>query len=190
MPNQDQPETPAAEQSAGIQRLVALSEQRTELAEQRTAMAEKRTRLAEEQLRMLADRSKLADQRSEMSAERTYLSAERTLSVWVRTASALMIFGLAIDRFGMLFQGMAGVEPGVRAHAAANALSTLGGAALVAFGVLMAVTSALRFVAYARVYRSSREIPYRHGPFLAPLFALLVAIFGTVLLIFLLALAA
>jgi hypothetical protein len=38
----------------------------------------------------------------EMSAERSYMNAERTLAVWVRTALALMIFGIAVDRFGLL----------------------------------------------------------------------------------------
>lgn len=57
-----------------------------------------------------------------MSAERTQLSAERTLSVWVRTALALMVFGIVIDRFGLLLRRM----PGVSDHFSPNTVSTWG----------------------------------------------------------------
>jgi uncharacterized membrane protein YidH (DUF202 family) len=51
--------------------------------------------------------------RSEMSEVRSYQNAERTLSVWVRTALALMICGLAIDRFGFVVDGSAGAARGL-----------------------------------------------------------------------------
>lgn len=147
-----------------------LAAERTELAKYRTSMAEQRTRFSID--------------RSELSAERSYMAAERTLSVWVRTALGLMVFGLAIDRFGLtLLQAPTG---GAKLHP--SSLSALGGTSLVAFGVLMAVTTGLRFMAYARSYRARHEVPRHHGPFLAPIFAMLVAFFGIALLILLLAL--
>lgn len=55
----------------------------------------------------------LSQQRTQMSAMRNYMNAERTLSVWVRTALAAMIFGIAIDRLGlMLYQIPGYIEVG------------------------------------------------------------------------------
>jgi uncharacterized membrane protein YidH (DUF202 family) len=88
---------------------------------------------------------------------------------------ALMIFGIAIDRFGLLLRRMPG-----------TAWSDWGGIALVALGVLMAVATGLRFLAYARAWRRQHELPPHHGPFLAPFFALMVAVFGVALLVIML----
>lgn len=171
MAEQDESEENPPRQIKLMQRMVDLSVQRTDLAEQRTRLAEDRTRYSVD--------------RSEMSAERSYLAAERTLSVWVRTALGLMVFGLAIDRFGLMLQR----TPADTKLLSANTLSFVGGTALVAFGVLMVVTTGLRFMSYAKTYRRTHTVPYHHGPFLAPLFALLVAIFGTALLLLLIFLA-
>ncbi|MGN6583448.1 MAG: YidH family protein [Rhizobiaceae bacterium] len=123
-------------------------------------------------------------QRSEMSAGRSYQNAERTLSVWVRTALSLMICGLAIDRFGLIFDG----NPASEAHMAPgralllDRVSEWTSAALVLLGVVMVVATGLRFAAYARAWRRQHEPPPYHGPYLAPFFALMVALFGAVLL--------
>lgn len=159
------------EQLRLMRHMAALAERRTELAKYRTSMAEQRTRMSLD--------------RSELSAERSYMAAERTLSVWVRTALGLMVFGLAIDRFGLtLLQA-----PTQGAAVNSSSLSAFGGTALVAFGVLMAATTGLRFVAYARSYRARHDVPRHHGPFLAPMFAALVVAFGVALLFLLLTLA-
>ena len=120
--------------------------------------------------------------RSQMSAERNYMNAERTLSVWVRTALALMVFGIAMDRFGLLLHRL----PSVGGALHPNRLSTWGGAALVTFGVIVAVTTGIRFLAYVVAYRRNYEVPTHHGPFLGPFFALCTAIFGIALLVLLL----
>lgn len=192
MAEQDEPEDGTPQQIQLMQRMVDLSVQRTELAEYRTDIADHRTHiadhrtdLAEQRTRMAEARTRYSVERSEMSAERSYLAAERTLSVWVRTALGLMVFGLAIDRFGLMLRQ----APAAGAIMEGNSLSAMGGIALVAFGVVMAVTTGLRFLAYARTYRTTHAVPHHHGPFLAPLFALLVAVFGSALLILLLALA-
>lgn len=148
------------------QRLVDLSVQRTRLAEQRTELSIQRT--------------KMARQRNEMSGQRTYLNAERTLSVWVRTALAVMTIGIAIDRFGLFLGEHAEAAEGV------DATSTGVGVGLTALGVLMAALTAVRFVTYASHYRRRHEVPHRHGPFLAPFFAVLVALFGIALIVLLL----
>ena len=40
----------------------------------------------------------------ELSLQRSYMNTERTLAVWTRTALSLMIFGIAVDRFGLLMR--------------------------------------------------------------------------------------
>jgi putative membrane protein len=127
-----------------------------------------------------AERTRLSAQRSEMSEQRSYMNAERTLSVWVRTALALMIFGIAIDRFQLLLHQSQALGSHDRL---ADELSRWYGVALVALGVLMVITTGLRFLAYAHDWRRRHEPPRHHGPYLASFFALMVAILGFVLLV-------
>lgn len=203
MAEQDKPEQDEAAQPDPMQRMVDLAEERTTLAHERTVMAADRSRMSADRSRMSgersrmsadrsrmsadrsrmsADRSRMSADRSEMSAERSYMAAERTLSVWIRTALALMVFGVAIDRFGLfLLRG-----PKAQVALESDAVSMWGGVALVAFGVVMAVATGIRFWAYAATYRSSHRVPTHHGPFLAPLFALISALFGIGLLVLLL----
>lgn len=135
-----------------------------------------------EQIVLMKRMVAMSEDRSEMSAERNYMNAERTLSVWVRTALALMVFGIAMDRFGLLLYRL----PNVSNNLNPNRLSTWGGAVLVAFGVIVAITTGIRFLAYVVAYRRSHKVPLHHGPFLGPFFALCTALFGVALLILLL----
>jgi putative membrane protein len=160
---------------------IKLMKQMVDLAIERTNMAAERSKMSADRSRMSAERSRMSAERSEMSAERSYMNAERTLSVWVRTAMALMIFGIAIDRFSLLLRRLP-MNP-ARIHVYSNDLSNWGGLALVALGVVMALTTGARFLAYAAVYRREHQLPWYHGPFLAPFFAFMVAIFGVGLLV-------
>jgi uncharacterized membrane protein YidH (DUF202 family) len=117
-------------------------------------------------------------QRSEMSEVRSYQNAERTLSVWIRTALALMICGLAFDRFGLMVGESAGPARGLPL----DRISSWTSIGLVLLGVIMVITTGLRFLAYARAWRRRHELPAYHGPYLASFFALMVALFGLVLL--------
>lgn len=164
------PENPDPEQIALMKRVV-------ELAEQQTALAATRTQQS-------AERSQMSAERSEMSAERSYMNAERTLSVWTRTALSLMVFGIAVDRFGLLLRHEPWPHPGN--PMLPSPLSTLGGVILVALGVFMVATCAIRYLAYARAYRRTHAWPTRHAPYLAFTFAVLVALFGIALLVVLL----
>jgi uncharacterized membrane protein YidH (DUF202 family) len=116
--------------------------------------------------------------RSEMSEVRSYQNAERTLSVWVRTALALMICGLAIDRFGFVVDGSAGAARGLLL----DRISTWTSIGLVLLGVVMVLATGLRFFAYSRIWRRRHQPPPFHSPYLASFFAVMVAIFGIVLL--------
>jgi uncharacterized membrane protein YidH (DUF202 family) len=123
-------------------------------------------------------------QRSEMSEARSYQNAERTLSVWVRTALALMICGLAINRFGLMLDG----NPQPAAHGLLlDHVSEWMSIALVLLGVLMVATTGLRFLAYALAWQRQHELPPYHGPYLGPFFAMMVALFGVMLLVIMMA---
>lgn len=130
-----------------------------------------------EQITMMKRLVELALDQVQMSAERSYMNGERTLAVWIRTALALMIFGIAIDRFSLLLRG--------QEHLNTHALSSWGGGALIVLGVVMAVSCGLRFLAFSVAYRRMHRLPAHHGPYLGPVFAALVALFGIALLVIL-----
>lgn len=119
----------------------------------------------------------LALDQTQMSAERTYMNGERTLAVWVRTALALMIFGLAVDRFSLVLESHGNFNP--------HQLSRWGGGALILLGVAMAVICGARFLSFSLAYQRMHRLPARHGPYLGPVFAALVALFGIALLVIL-----
>ena len=77
-----------------------------------------------------------------------YLAAERTLLAWVRTGLALMGFGFVVARFGLFLQQLAAVEHtgGERSFG----LSLWFGTALIAAGVLVNLSSAVRHVRMMR----------------------------------------
>lgn len=119
----------------------------------------------------------------ELSLQRSYMNTERTLAVWTRTALSLMIFGITVDRFGLLMR-----HPPWRVadlgELLPNPLSTLGGVVLVAMGVLMLLASGARFLAYGRRwYRENPRHVWYHTPWLAFTYAMLMAAFGIVLLV-------
>ena len=165
--------------------------QQIEMMKQMVGLAEQQVALSAERSRMSAERSRMSAERSEMSEARSYLNAERTLSVWLRTALALMIFGIAVDRFDLLVQRnpVSAASGHPRRAAVLNGVSTWTGTALVLFGVIMALATGARFLAYARAWHRRHEAPAHHGPYLAPSFALLVALFGILLLVIMLAFA-
>ncbi|MGH8146324.1 MAG: DUF202 domain-containing protein [Rhodanobacteraceae bacterium] len=159
-----------------------MSEDRSRMSEDRSRMSADRSRMSADRSQMSQDRSTMSAQRSEMSEDRSYLNAERTLSVWTRTSLALMVFGIAVDRFALLLRHPT-APPG---QIPAYSLSSLTGAALVAFGILMVLATGFRFLFYARDWRR-RHLPVRlHGPYLAFSFAMLTALFGIGLLMLML----
>lgn len=167
----------AEEQTALSHERSELSKERSRMSADRSRMSEDRSRMSAERSEMSRDRSRMSADRSEMSAERSYMNTERTMSNWTRTALALMVFGIAVDRFGLLLRHLPG-EP-----AKAHTLSTWGGAALVALGVLIVLAAGIRFLAYGLEYQRRHRPPKYHGPYLAATFALLVTLFGIALLI-------
>lgn len=128
-----------------------------------------------QQIIMMKRLVELALDQVQLSAERSYMNGERTLAVWIRTALGLMIFGIAVDRFSLLLRG--------RGHLNAIELSSWGGGALIVLGVLMAVICGVRFLVFSLACRRMRRLPPHHGPYLGPVFAALVALFGIALIV-------
>lgn len=119
----------------------------------------------------------------ELSLQRSYMNTERTLAVWTRTALSLMIFGIAVDRFGLLMRHPPWhvVNPGALLP---NPLSTIGGVVLVAMAVVILLAAGFRFLAYGlKWYRHNPRKVWFHTPWLAFSFAMLMAAFGIALLV-------
>lgn len=118
----------------------------------------------------------------ELSLQRSYMNTERTLAVWTRTALSLMIFGIAVDRFGLLMNHPPWHVLDTR-QLLPNPLSTLGGVVLVALGVVILLAAGFRFLAYGlKWYRLNPRKVWFHTPWLAFTFAMLMAAFGIALL--------
>lgn len=145
---------------------------------QQIQMMQRMVALAEKQTALSVDRS-------EMSEVRSYHNAERTLAVWVRTALSLMIVGLAIDRFGLLlYRAPAGPHSNPLAHGLLiDDASTGTCVALIVLGIVMVLATGIRFLAYAKTWGVRHRFPAHHGPYLASFFAVMVALFGIVLLV-------
>lgn len=121
---------------------------------------------------------------TELSAERTYLNAERTLSVWVRTALGAMIFGMAIDRFGLM---LAEMPMSSGADLAAHTRFThITGIVLVVYSMLVALLYSLRFIAFSNTFKKKYKLPAYHNLWLSTVFAFLVVLFGIPLLMIML----
>jgi uncharacterized membrane protein YidH (DUF202 family) len=154
---------------------VAMSEQdqpqQIQMMQRMVALSEKLTALSME--------------RSEMSEVRSYHNAERTLAMWVRTALSLMIVGLAIDRFGLLlYHAPGGPHGNPLPHGLlVDDASTATCVALIGLGILMVLVTGFRFLAYAKTWGGRHRFPAYHGPYLAPFFAVMVALFGIAMLV-------
>jgi putative membrane protein len=168
-----------------------MSEDRSRMSADRSRMSADRTGMSEDRSRMSGHRSRMSAARSEMSAERSYMNAERTLSVWTRTALALMVFGIAIDRFDLFLRQVPKSVFGQGTTSSLstwNALSAWGGEALIALGVFVVIVTAVRFLVYSLAYHRAHEPPIYHGPYIPFIFTSLVALFGIALLVVLFAL--
>jgi putative membrane protein len=120
---------------------------------------------------------------SETSARRlVYLAAERTLFAWIRTALALMALGFVVDRFGLFVRQLV---PGTSAQFHPESFSYWAGTALVILGVSMTVVAGVRYSSFALRYRREGSTEPGYGLSLGILFAVLTAIAGTAIAVFL-----
>lgn len=121
----------------------------------------------------------------DLSRKLVYLAAERTLSAWIRTALSLMALGFVIDRFGLILHRLPSV-PGQNTLYP-RMLSTWGGSVLVGMGVLMALGAGIRYLHFARGFHRERTTRTGRSLYIGGLFALLLALFGIVLIVLLVA---
>jgi putative membrane protein len=77
---------------------------------------------------------------------RVYFAAERTFLAWIRTGLALMGIGFAVSRFGLFLRQITAAESHLPANPHTTGLSLWSGVALVALGVIVTLTAALRHV--------------------------------------------
>lgn len=123
----------------------------------------------------------LQAERTEQSSERSYWNAERNLAVVVHAAVALMILGFAIDRYQL--HPMHAYVPAIfHGHFIAGTLTSPSAATLIGLGVLITFVGGLRYLVFVIEYRRRHTLLLRTGPLLAPVLALLVAVFGLAML--------
>ena len=116
----------------------------------------------------------------ERQAEVVYHNVDRTLATWTRTALSLIVFGTVVDRYGLL---MARNHPAhVGSLLAMNPESSIGGLFLIALGVFIAASTAIRHQAYRHVWLREYGHQGFHGPWLAFTFAAMTVIAGVALL--------
>lgn len=128
-----------------------------------------------------AEKSTNVGELVELQAEVVYHNVDRTLATWTRTALSLIVFGTVVDRYGLLMTRNHPAHVGTLL--AMNPESGIGGMFLVALGVLIALSAAIRHQAYRRVWLREYGHPGFHGPWLAFAFAAMTVVAGLVLLI-------
>jgi uncharacterized membrane protein YidH (DUF202 family) len=119
-------------------------------------------------------------QMAALQARVCYMNVDRTLATWTRTALSLIVFGTVVDRYGLL---LARDHPAhVGTLLAMNPESSIGGLFLIALGVFIAASTAIRHQAYRRVWLREYGHQGFHGPWLAFTFAAMTVIAGVALL--------
>lgn len=121
----------------------------------------------------------------ELTRRMVYLAAERTLSAWIRTALSLMTLGFVIDRFGLILHRLPAVSAAPPLWP--RVLSAWGGSILIGMGVAMALAAGVRYLRFAIEYHRNGATRVRHGILIGALFSLLLALFGVVLIVLLVA---
>lgn len=122
-----------------------------------------------------------------LQAKVCYMNVDRTLATWTRTSLALIVFGAVVDRFGLLLRY--DHLPHAGTWLAPNPVSSIGGIILVAFGVFIALTAAVRHQAYRAIWRREYGDGKPFGPWLAFANAVMVVALGSAVLAVLVAFA-
>lgn len=112
-----------------------------------------------------------------------YLALERTFLAWVRTGLALMGFGFVVARFGLFLRELQVFPQG--ASASSTGLSVWFGTALILLGVVVNVLAAVRHRQLVRKLDVG-EIPRARSLWSNAVFALILALIGIAMAIYLL----
>src|SRR3974390_2004989 len=103
------------------------------------------------------DASTGAENPAKVNDPRVYLAAERTFLAWVRTSLALMGFGFLIARFAFLIREAEGMP--AQPLTQRPAVSPWLGFAMVCFGVVVCLVSAIRHRTYIRALEAGVSNP-------------------------------
>jgi uncharacterized membrane protein YidH (DUF202 family) len=123
-------------------------------------------------------------QMAALQARVCYMNVDRTLATWTRTALVLIVFGTVVDRYGLLLLRPHLEHIGTRL--APNPVSSAGGLLLVAIGIFIVVTAAIRHQAYKATWNREYGRDASFGPWLTFPFAVMVAMLGVAVLALLL----
>jgi uncharacterized membrane protein YidH (DUF202 family) len=115
-----------------------------------------------------------------LQAKVCYMNVDRTLATWTRTSLALIVFGAVVDRFGLLLRY--DHLPHAGTWLAPNPISSIGGIILVAFGVFIALTAAVRHQLYRAIWQHEYGDGNPFGPWLAFANAVMVVLLGSAVL--------
>jgi putative membrane protein len=88
---------------------------------------------------------------------RVYFAAERTLLAWLRTGLGLIGVGFAVARFGLFLREFQATQPFAPVHS--TGLSQWSGVSLVALGVIVNLSAAVRHVRLVRELRAGTWQP-------------------------------
>jgi putative membrane protein len=114
---------------------------------------------------------------------RVYMAAERTFLAWIRTGLAFMAFGFVVARFGIFLRSLAATTNVVDLKS--PRWSVAAGTALIVLGVLIQIFSSVHYRRLIKDLNAGRA-DFDKPSALASGVAVLVAVFGAVMAVYLL----
>jgi putative membrane protein len=129
----------------------------------------------------------MSDQSTEPQDPRVRFAAERTLLAWLRTGLALMGFGFVVARFGLFLREIAAIGH-VPVQLRATGSSLWIGVGLIALGVAISLLASYEYYRFIQAAKSGLSYLPRTA-LLAVVVAVILALLGVVMAIYLMVLA-
>jgi len=108
-----------------------------------------------------------------------HLANERTFLAWIRTSISIIVFGFVVAKFGITLRELLRVQGNSR-HESGMSLAI--GVGFMAMGIFMAVVSSFR---YRTTMNRLNEDEFRPAGAIVVVLAVVAALFGTILAIYL-----